>query len=61
MFSLIPAQNATGNWVKVVQRIPGASSRSRPTPTRPLRSGHERHGDRLRYGPLDLLDKLMGH
>ena len=22
MFSLIPAQNATGNWVKVVQRIP---------------------------------------
>ena len=21
-FSLIPAQNATGNWVKVVQRIP---------------------------------------
>ena len=21
-FSLLPAQNATGNWVKVVQRIP---------------------------------------
>ena len=21
-FSLIPAQNATGNWVKVVQRLP---------------------------------------
>jgi len=21
-FSLIPAQNATGNWIKVVQRLP---------------------------------------
>jgi len=21
-FSLIPAQNATGNWIKVVQRVP---------------------------------------
>ena len=22
MFSVLPAQNATGNWVKVVQRVP---------------------------------------
>ena len=22
MFSLLPAQNATGNWIKVVQRVP---------------------------------------
>jgi membrane fusion protein (multidrug efflux system) len=22
MYSLLPAQNATGNWVKVVQRVP---------------------------------------
>ena len=23
-FSLLPAENATGNWVKVTQRVPGA-------------------------------------
>ena len=30
-FSVLPPQNATGNWVKVVQRIPGAP-RHRPIP-----------------------------
>lgn len=36
-FSLIPAQNATGNWVKVVQRVP---VRIRLEPSgRPLRDG----------------------
>jgi membrane fusion protein (multidrug efflux system) len=25
-FSLIPAQNATGNWIKVVQRVPARLS-----------------------------------
>ncbi len=34
-FSLLPAQNTTGNWVKVVQRIPcGFASISRPTSRR---------------------------
>ncbi len=37
-FSLIPAQNATGNWVKVVQRIPVHISIT-PDPEHPLRGG----------------------
>lgn len=37
-FSLIPAQNATGNWVKVVQRIP-VRIEFEPTGDMPLRSG----------------------
>ena len=37
-FSLIPAQNATGNWVKVVQRIPVRVDLDE-TATVPLRSG----------------------
>ncbi|RVV98396.1 HlyD family secretion protein [Mesobaculum littorinae] len=37
-FSLIPAQNATGNWVKVVQRVP-VRIRLDDTSDRPLRDG----------------------
>ncbi len=37
-FSLIPAQNATGNWVKVVQRIPVRIELTGPADV-PLRSG----------------------
>jgi membrane fusion protein (multidrug efflux system) len=37
-FSLIPAQNATGNWVKVVQRIPVRISVPQK-PETPLRTG----------------------
>ncbi len=37
-FSLIPAQNATGNWVKVVQRVPVRIA-IRPDATHPLRDG----------------------
>lgn len=37
-FSLIPAQNATGNWVKVVQRVP-VRIQITGTPDRPLRDG----------------------
>ncbi|MDB5562458.1 MAG: Membrane fusion component of tripartite multidrug resistance system [Hyphomicrobiales bacterium] len=37
-FSLIPAQNATGNWVKVVQRIP-VRIRVPAQPETPLRTG----------------------
>jgi len=38
-FSLIPAQNATGNWVKVVQRIPVRIALSPETSTDVLRTG----------------------
>ncbi|MCR8726032.1 HlyD family secretion protein [Frigidibacter sp. ROC022] len=37
-FSLIPAQNATGNWVKVVQRVPVRISVT-PDADHPLRDG----------------------
>ncbi|MGH7073858.1 MAG: HlyD family secretion protein [Stellaceae bacterium] len=38
-FSVLPAQNATGNWVKVVQRLPVRIEINNPDPTRPLRAG----------------------
>ena len=37
-FSLLPAQNATGNWVKVTQRVP-VRLKLDETPDRPLVSG----------------------
>jgi membrane fusion protein (multidrug efflux system) len=39
MFSVLPAQNATGNWVKVVQRVPVRIHFSEPTDNQPLRMG----------------------
>jgi membrane fusion protein (multidrug efflux system) len=39
MFSVLPAQNATGNWVKVVQRVPVRIRFSEPTDNLPLRMG----------------------
>ncbi len=38
-FSLLPAQNATGNWVKVVQRVPVRIEFDQPTADLPLRAG----------------------
>jgi membrane fusion protein (multidrug efflux system) len=38
-FSVLPAQNATGNWVKVVQRLPVRVVLDDPDPNRPLRAG----------------------
>jgi membrane fusion protein, multidrug efflux system len=38
IFSLLPAQNATGNWVKVVQRIPVRIALDEPT-SMPLKAG----------------------
>ena len=39
-FSLIPAQNATGNWIKVVQRVPVRIELNREDVNRhPLRIG----------------------
>ncbi|WP_216839546.1 HlyD family secretion protein [Caulobacter sp. S45] len=64
-FSLLPAQNSSGNWVKVVQRIPmrvrvDTSDKSLPT-LRPgmsveveIETGHRR-------GPPHFLTALFGH
>jgi len=38
-FSLLPAENATGNWVKVVQRLPVRLSIDRPEADAPLHAG----------------------
>jgi membrane fusion protein (multidrug efflux system) len=38
-FSVLPPQNATGNWVKVVQRIPLRTSVQCPEGAPPLRVG----------------------
>ena len=38
-FSLLPAQNASGNWVKVVQRVPVRIRFTAPTDGVPLRMG----------------------
>jgi len=38
-FSILPAQNATGNWVKVVQRVPVRIAFDKGQDTRLLRSG----------------------
>ena len=38
-FALLPPQNATGNWIKVVQRLPVASRSIRPRSKHPLRLG----------------------
>ena len=38
-FSLLPPENATGNWVKVVQRLPVRLELDDLDPTRPLFSG----------------------
>jgi membrane fusion protein (multidrug efflux system) len=38
-FSLLPAQNATGNWVKVTQRVPVRVRVLNPDPNYPLRIG----------------------
>ena len=38
-FSLLPAENATGNWVKVVQRLPVRVTLENPDPKLPLHAG----------------------
>ena len=43
-FALLPAQNATGNWIKVVQRLPLRIELDRPLPEgHPLRVGLSMH------------------
>ena len=43
-FSLLPPQNATGNWVKVVQRVPVRLAIDGPGGDAPLRAGPLRAG-----------------
>jgi membrane fusion protein (multidrug efflux system) len=38
-FSVLPAQNVTGNWVKVVQRVPVRLAVAMPADAPPLRTG----------------------
>ena len=38
-FSILPPQNATGNWVKVVQRVPVRIAFDKDEDTKLLRSG----------------------
>jgi membrane fusion protein (multidrug efflux system) len=38
-FSVLPPENATGNWVKVVQRLPVRLELDEVDPNRPLFSG----------------------
>ncbi len=43
-FSLLPPENATGNWIKVVQRVPVRISLDEPPPAEyPLRLGFSLH------------------
>jgi membrane fusion protein (multidrug efflux system) len=63
-FSVLPAQNASGNWVKVVQRIPVRVRVDQPEDGPKLRAGmsaeisidtgHERH-------LADLLPGFLSH
>ncbi len=44
-FSVLPPQNATGNWVKVVQRLPVRIAIDHPDKARPLRAGMSAYVD----------------
>jgi len=44
-FSVLPPQNATGNWVKVVQRLPVRLAVENPDPAPPLRAGMSAYVD----------------
>jgi membrane fusion protein (multidrug efflux system) len=63
-FSLLPAQNTTGNWVKVVQRIPMRVRIENAEGKPPLRVGMSVTVDvdtgRARGLP-DFVNKLLGH
>ena len=58
-FSLLPAQNASGNWVKVVQRIPVRIALDRSTDDPPLRDGMSATVD-IDSGPHTRFDRWFG-
>ena len=71
---MLPAQNATGNWVKVVQRVPIRLAVQMPADAPPLRTGmsanveidtgHRRHlGDLFGRGEAvrgDVINRTAG-
>ena len=62
-FSLLPAENATGNWVKVVQRLPVRLSIEKSDPRAPLHAGLSATVEvdtRFRRPWLDRVDNLLG-
>ena len=63
-FAVLPPENATGNWVKVVQRIPVKITLSPPFPdNKPLRLGMSVEvtiDTRVRTGPRLLPTKRVG-
>ena len=58
-FSLLPAQNASGNWVKVVQRIPVRIALERQADDPPLRDGMSVTVD-IDTGPHTRFDRWFG-
>ena len=61
-FSLLPAENATGNWVKVVQRLPVRLAFARLDPEQPLAAGLSATVEvdtRYRRPLLDRVDGLL--
>jgi len=58
-FSLLPAQNASGNWVKVVQRIPVRIQLERHADDPPLRDGMSATVE-IDTGPHTRFDRWFG-
>jgi membrane fusion protein (multidrug efflux system) len=56
-FSLWPAENATGNWVKVTQRVPVELSFDEPSPELALQAGLSVEA-RVDTGPRPLLPRM---
>jgi membrane fusion protein (multidrug efflux system) len=62
-FSVLPPQNATGNWVKVVQRIPVRLVCDDLDPDRPFRAGMSADVEvdtGYRHPLLVKLDRILG-
>jgi membrane fusion protein (multidrug efflux system) len=62
-FSVLPPQNATGNWVKVVQRIPVRLTCDDLDSERPLRAGMSANVEvdtHFRHPLLARIDKMFG-
>ena len=60
-FSVLPAQNATGNWVKVVQRVPIRARRADAGRRAAVAHRHERHRrDRHRPSPPARRPRRLG-
>jgi membrane fusion protein (multidrug efflux system) len=62
-FALLPAENATGNWVKVVQRLPVRFSIDKFDPSAPLHAGLSATVEvdtHYRRPWLDRVDNMLG-